>query len=90
MILATEFTRKERRNVNDDLSDQRIGKILLERYRLRTQPEMRQYLLDQLRARANADAPIPVIGGNARTGVAVRQLIAASELQAAMRVAIPA
>ena len=68
----------------DDTSHQRLGKILLDRYRLRTQPEMRQYLLEQLRSRAQSDAQIPIIGGDARTGVAMRQLIAAKELRGAM------
>jgi len=45
---------------------------------------MREYLLEQLRSRAEADARIPIIGGDARTGVAIRQLIAAKDLNAAM------
>jgi hypothetical protein len=70
--------------VEDNASHERLGQILLDRYRLRTQPEMRQYLLEQLRSRAASDAQIPIIGGDARTGVAIRQLIAAKDLNAAM------
>jgi hypothetical protein len=70
--------------VEDNASHERLRRILLDRYRLRTQPEMRQYLLEQLRSRAASNAQIPIIGGDARTGVAVRQLIAAKELSAAM------
>jgi hypothetical protein len=68
----------------DDTSQARLARILLDRYRLRTQPEMRQYLLEHLRSLAQSDAQIPIIGGDARTGVAVRQLIAANDLNRAM------
>ena len=68
----------------DGTSQARLARVLLDRYRLRTQPEMREYLLEQLRSRAEADARIPIIGGDARTGVAIRQLIAAKDLNAAM------
>lgn len=59
-------------------STQQISKILLDRYNLRVEPEMGAYLLRKLQRKT--DAAIPVIGGDARTGVAVRQLLAATEL----------
>lgn len=59
-------------------STQRISKILLDRYNLRVEPEMGAYLLRKLHKKQ--DAAIPVIGGDARTGIAIRQLVAANEI----------
>jgi hypothetical protein len=61
-----------------------VAEVLLKRYRLRIEPEMSAYLRRQLCA-APADGRIPVIAGDARTGVAVRRLLAAGELLEAMR-----
>lgn len=69
-------------------STQRISRILLDRYNLRVEPEMGAYLLRKLQAKQNA--AIPVIGGDARTGIAIRQLVAASELLGHMNEAPPA
>jgi hypothetical protein len=49
---------------------------------MRIQPEMGQYVARQL-SKSSLDS-IPVIGGNARTGVAIRQLIAAKDLMSAL------
>jgi hypothetical protein len=62
--------------------DSRIRELLLKQFHLRVGPEMSRYILDQLK-RSRTDS-IPVMGGDARTGVAVRQLLAAPKLLDAM------
>ncbi len=62
-----------------------LAELLVAQYQLRLGRHMQDYLLKQL-ASAPRDSAIPIIGGNARTGVAVRQLLAAGELQDAMTV----
>jgi hypothetical protein len=74
-----------------------IHKLLLKRYGLRVRPEMGRYLLRRMQKRSDGTsdgtsaatsdgapqgAVIAVMGGDARTGVAIRQLIAADELSA--------
>jgi len=56
-----------------DVSD--VQKRLLEHYGLRVEPEMGRYVLRQLAQTGKALGALPVIGGNARTGVPVRALI---------------
>jgi hypothetical protein len=61
-----------------------IAQLLLTRYGLRLEPEMCRYVLKQLQL-TPAKPSIPIIGGDARTGVAVRQLLATDEMRAAIR-----
>jgi len=67
-----------------DLSDvaARVEEVLLSRYQLRVRPEMSQYVSRRLRQ--SQQAMIPVMGADARTGVAIRQLLPADELRAAL------
>lgn len=60
-----------------------IRDVLLKRYGLRVQPEMAQYLLRQLSAAERGEV-VPLIGGDARTGMPMRQRIAIAELQGAL------
>ena len=65
--------------VDEQTPQQRIAKLLLDRYNIRIEPEMSEYLLSRLNDRAAAGS-IAIMGGNARTGVAIRQLVAANEI----------
>jgi hypothetical protein len=60
----------------------RMADLLLNRFRLRVRPEMAEFVLKRMLDASGE--PIPVMGGDARTGVAVRQLLAAQELQRAL------
>jgi hypothetical protein len=60
-----------------------ILQILLRRYGLRVRPEMGRYILAQLR-QAQDGQPISIRAGDARTGVAVKRLLAREELRAAI------
>lgn len=60
----------------------RVEEVLLNRYQLRVRPEMSQYVSRRLRQ--SQQTTIPVMGGDARTGVAIRQLLPADELRAAL------
>ena len=57
-----------------------ISQVLLDRYQLRVRPETEAYLLSKLRGSTAAGASIPVIGGDARTGVPQRMLLPTAEL----------
>jgi hypothetical protein len=60
--------------------------VMLRRFGLRVGPAMGKYLLAQLeRARAGDRKPVPVIGGDARTGVPKRLLLPAEELLGAIQ-----
>ncbi len=68
------------------MDNSRVCELLLERFGLRVKPEMGQYVLRQLqRLPAGASDAIAVMGGQARTGVAVRQLVTVNELIGALR-----
>jgi len=69
---------------DSDLADvaARVEEVLLNRYQLRVRPEMSQYVSRRLRQ--SQQPTIPVMGGDARTGVAIRQLLPADELRAAL------
>jgi hypothetical protein len=59
---------------------QRIPPLVLKELGMRIEPSMAQYIARRL---AGASAPIPVIGGDARTGVPVRKWLEPDRLQAA-------
>jgi hypothetical protein len=63
------------------MTESQVREAILRQFGLRIQPEMGQYVARQL---SKSRESIPVIGGNARTGVAVRQLIPANELASAV------
>ena len=54
-----------------------VEALLLERYGLRAGPAMRQYVVDRL-AGPMADG-FPILAGDARTGLPVRQVIVPAE-----------
>jgi hypothetical protein len=61
------------------MSDDQIHRIMVHDFGLRIQPHMTEYVRRRLLKRAHAS--IPVMGGDARTGVAVRKIIALRALQ---------
>ena len=56
-----------------DLDSESVRQFLLTRFGLRIEPEMGKYLADLL---SGSKKPVAVIGGDARTGAAVRRMIA--------------
>jgi hypothetical protein len=60
-----------------------IINLMLKRYGLRIAPAMGKYVLEQLGA-GPSDDTVPVMGGDARTGVPVRRLIPTHELRDAL------
>jgi hypothetical protein len=74
---------RRRTNVKELSAQQRMIELLRQRYNLRVHPEMGDYLLRKLQSRSTSGS-IPVMGGDARTGVAIRQLLMAADLQAAV------
>lgn len=69
-------------DIHADNETSRITDLLLKHFGLRVRPEMGQFILKRMSS--SPDASIPVIGGDSRTGVAVRQLLAARDLRDAM------
>ena len=63
------------------MDDPKIVELFLKRFGLRIQPEMGRYIL--ARMKTFPGEPIAIMGGDARTGVAVRRLVGARELSAA-------
>jgi hypothetical protein len=64
------------------MDESRIRELLLSQYGLRVKPEMAKYISGRLISAPQA--PLPVIAGDARTGVAVRQVLSGAELLAAL------
>ena len=58
-----------------------VQRAMLERFGIRVQPAMSEYILAELKR--NAQSEIPVMGSHARTGVPIRQHIPLSALQSA-------
>jgi hypothetical protein len=65
------------------VDDSRIREILLRQFGIRVGPEMGRYVLSRLIS-APPGEPIAIMGGDARTGVAVRQVVAAGKLLGAI------
>lgn len=61
------------------MSPEEIQRAMLDRFAIRVQPAMSEYIMKHLSA--NAHHEIPVMGSHARTGVPVRQRIALAALQ---------
>ena len=59
------------------MSGEQVHELLLSRLGLRVEPEMGKYLADLL---VSSTEPVAVIGGDARTGAAVRRMIAPVDL----------
>ena len=64
------------------MSDDQIRQAMVHNFGLRIQTNMAQYVRRRL-FDGGAQRAIPVIGGDARTGVAIRKIIALDALQKA-------
>jgi hypothetical protein len=51
---------------------------VLAQFGIRIEPQMSQYVLEQLAGGSTADASFPIMGGDARTGAPVRRFIRAA------------
>ena len=58
-----------------------IRKRMLDAYGIRVEPHMSEYVLRRLRHAGDALRELPVIGGEARTGMPVRMTIDLTRLQ---------
>jgi hypothetical protein len=58
-----------------------VQRRLLEGYGIRVEPEMSRYIVRRLGQAGRALRELPVIGGDARTGVPVRRVIDLSDLR---------
>jgi hypothetical protein len=63
------------------MSDAQINRIMVDQFGLRIQPHMTDYV--RRRLRSGAHTSVPVMGGDARTGVAIRKIIALQALEQA-------
>lgn len=63
------------------MSDDQIRHVMVHGFGLRVQPNMTDYVRRRLLSRAHES--IPVIGGDARTGVAIRKIIPLRALEQA-------
>ena len=63
------------------MSDDQIRQAMVQSFGLRIQTHMAQYVRRRLLDRSQSS--VPVIGGDARTGVAIRKTIALDALQKA-------
>jgi hypothetical protein len=61
------------------MGSEEIEKALLEKHGLRITPAMGEYIITQLKS---SPAEIPIIAGDAKTGMPIRIVIAAETLQA--------
>ncbi|MGH7214561.1 MAG: hypothetical protein ACREIT_07350 [Tepidisphaeraceae bacterium] len=57
-----------------------LRRLVVQRFALRVEPEMSDYLLRRMIAPDGAST-VPVIGGDARTGVSVRKMIPLDQLR---------
>ncbi len=58
------------------MDQSRIGPLLLQELKIRVGPAMAAYIARRLaEAKDDPSQPIPVMGGDARTGVPVRRLV---------------
>jgi len=69
-----------------------IQKRILDRYRIRVEPAMSEYAVRKLAQTANPSrkTSFPVMGGDARTGIPVCQLISPNDLSDAHPAPAPA
>ena len=70
-----------------DLSE--VQRRLLQHYGLRVEDEMGRYVLRRLTQAGQALADLPVIGGDARTGMPLRIRVSPMSLQADVSTASP-
>jgi len=62
------------------MDEVQIRRRLLEHYGIRVDPEMSKYVLRHLQQARSALAQIPVMGGDARTGIPLRLLVDAAQV----------
>ena len=60
-----------------------IRKRMLDNYGIRVEPHMSEYVLRRLSQAGDALRELPVIGGEARTGMPVRAIVDLTKLQQA-------
>jgi hypothetical protein len=75
--LVYDLAREQRKEAQ--VSPEEIQRAMLDRFAIRVQPAMSQYILDHLNQKTQTE--IPVMGSHARTGVPVRQHIPLGALQ---------
>ena len=63
---------------------------LLNRYRIRVEAEMGQYLLRQIARKNRGAVELPVIGGESRTGMPLRLMINPADLLVSDEISRPA
>lgn len=63
---------------------QQVPPLVLKELGIRIEPAMASYIARQLAAGAASQDPIPVIGGDARTGVPVRGLLKPQAIHAGL------
>jgi hypothetical protein len=69
------------------VNPEEVQRAMLDRFAIRVQPAMSQYILEHLIR--NSQKEIPVMGSHARTGVPVRQHIPLGALQPTSSVVSP-
>ena len=57
------------------MDGEELRKRMLDAYGIRVEPRMSEYVLRRLHQAGNALRELPVIGGEARTGMPVRKMI---------------
>ena len=63
------------------MDGEEIRKRMLESYGIRVEPQMSEYVLRRLKQAGDALRELPVIGGEARTGMPVRTMVDLAKLQ---------
>jgi hypothetical protein len=63
-----------------DALTQQVQEALLKQYNIRVAAPMAEYVVKKMRDASGVSAQLPVIGGEARTGVPVRMLVDVSRL----------
>ena len=57
------------------MDGEEIRKRMLQAYGIRVEPQMSEYVARRLRQAGDALSELPVIGGEARTGIPIRTMI---------------
>lgn len=65
------------------MDGEEVRKRMLDAYGIRVEPEMSEYVLRRLRQAGSALRELPIIGGEARTGIPVRTIVDLARLQQA-------
>ena len=63
------------------MDGEQIRERMLQAYGLRVEPQMSEYVARRLKQAGDALRELPVIGGEARTGMPIRKVIDLAQLQ---------